>query len=361
MAEYANATFEPRGGPRRIWPWVVVVAALALGGLALAYAVYWYGAADAVEAAIEDWTKAREAEGFTASHGAITITGFPWWFRVAVEDAALARTEPQPWSWRTGRLSGAARPWSPRRIHLEAPGPHDIAFRDRGVPRVLTLAARELAVELTLSKTGRVARVETTAHGLRIVSEALLGAIGASRLDVSYQGAGEESPARFSVHARDLALPIAGANALAPTIARIGGEATVSGVFPPGPIDASVAAWRDNGGAIDVAGLRLEWGPLRVESDGTLAIDEDMRPIGAFGLRVLGLSETITALTEADVISPQNAAIIRISTSILAQETDGGRLEFSITAQSGKLFVGPVAVWNIPPLALPQSPRRPAQ
>ena len=86
-----------------------------------------------------------------------------------------------------------------------------------------------------------------------------------------------------------------------------------------------------------------------------------MRPIGAFGLRVLGLSETITALTEADVITPQNAAIIRISTSILAQETDGGRLEFSITAQSGKLFVGPVAVWNIPPLALPQSPRRPAQ
>ena len=107
--------------------------------------------------------------------------------------------------------------------------------------------------------------------------------------------------------------------------------------------------------------LRLEWGPLRLESDGTLALDEELRPIGAFVVRVLGLSEAITALTEADVITPQNAAIVRITTSILSEETDGGRLEFAVTAQFGKLFVGPIAVWDIPPLALPQSPRQPAR
>jgi len=353
MAEYANAAFEPRRGPARLWPWAVGGAVLALGALALAYAVYWYELADKAESAIADWTEARAAEGLDASHGAIAITGFPFRFRVTVEDPALARAQPPQLSWRTERLSASARPWSPRRVHLEAPGPHDVTFRDRGVPRVLAVATRESSAEIELTKAGTVGRFEVTAHGLRIVSDALLGAIGASRLDLSFEGAGGEETTRLAVHARELALPLAGLTAVAPDIAHLGGEALISGPFPAGPFEAVVAAWRDGGGTIDISALRLEWGPLRVEADGTLALDEALRPIGAFTARVLGLRETITALTEAEVLTPQRAAFVRITTSILSEETKGGRLEFPLTAQFGRLFVGPVAVLDIPPLVLP--------
>ena len=353
MAEYANATFEPRGKPRRIWPWAVAGALLALTGLALAYAVYWYELADAAETAIGDWAKARAAEGMSASHGAITITGFPFSFRIAVDAPALARVQPPQWSWRTDRLTATARPWSPRRVHLEATGNHEIAFRDRGVPRSLDMAASDLGADVMLSESGLVRRIDLTALDLRLDSDQLVGAIGAARFDVSFESAGDTTPSQLSVHARELALPLAGLDAVAPNIARVGGEARVSGVFPPGPIGASVAAWRDGGGAVDLDAVRLEWGPLRIDADGTLALDEELRPIGAFTARVLGLSETVTALTEAEVLSPQRAAIVRITTSILSEETDSGRLEFPVTAQFGKLFVGPVAVLEIPPLVLP--------
>ncbi len=360
MAEYANATFEPRRGPRRVWPWAVGASVLALAALALAYTVYWYELADAAEAMIGDWTKAGQVEGFAASHGAVTITGFPLHFRVAIEAPALERTQPTQWSWRTERLTASARPWSPRHVRLVATGKHNIAFRDHGVPRSADVSTDELIADAVFTSTGLVRGFTATALGLRIASDTLVGAMGASRLDLSFDGAGDETPAVLSVHARELVLPFVELAAIAPAIARVGGEARVNGTFSPGPISASVAAWRDGGGTIEISALRLELGPLRVDSDGTLALDKALRPIGAFTARVLGLGEAITALTKAEILTPQRAAFARITASVLSEETDGGHLEFPVTAQSGRLYLGSMPVFEIPPLALPAAVPRPA-
>ena len=57
---------------------------------------------------------------------------------------------------------------------------------------------------------------------------------------------------------------------------------TVKGAVPDGPLVQAIAAWRDAGGTIELDNLQLEWGGLGVNATGTVALDQNLQPIGAF-------------------------------------------------------------------------------
>ena len=88
-----------------------------------AYVIAWFLTAQILKAGIEDWIVDRRAAGWVVEHGPISMNGFPYSWRAAVENPSLAQTV----SRRTIGWSGPAielswKPWSPRTVHYATKG-----------------------------------------------------------------------------------------------------------------------------------------------------------------------------------------------------------------------------------------------
>ena len=118
-----------------------------------------------------------------------------------------------------------------------------------------------------------------------------------------------------------------------------------------------MAAWRDDGGTIELRGLIVKWGPLDLSADGTLALDSQLRPIGALSASIAGVDEAVASLVAEGSIGAAEAAAVRVAFNLFARLTSsaGDRLNVPITAQDGRIFIGPVAVARIGPLTAPDS------
>ena len=59
----------------------------------------------------------------------------------------------------------------------------------------------------------------------------------------------------------------------------------------PGPFHDfnGLIQWRDKGGTVEVTRLNLDHGPLRLNGEGTFALDRDLQPVGTLTVRVEGL------------------------------------------------------------------------
>jgi len=266
------------------------------------------------------------------------------------------------WSWRTDVLSARARPWSPNRFTIDAATGHDVEYTVRGVRQRALASSTDLRFDVEL-RGGLIDKVTARGRDLRIAVEGMTGSFGAARVDLRYDvdgtGAGGVRGPSFALSVSELVLPFDELENLGigGHIARFAAAATLTGPLVRGPFPRAVAAWRDGGGVVHVNTLRIEWGDLRLDGDGTIALDDSFRPIGALTTRVLGVSETINALRDAGTLSPREAAIARITLRVLAGASEGGKMLLPVTAQFGKLYVGPVAVLEIPPLFVPA--RRP--
>ena len=122
------------------------------------------------------------------------------------------------------------------------------------------------------------------------------------------------------------------------------------------PPARALAQWRDAGGVVEVRALSLAWGSLSLKGDGTLTVDQRMRPMGAFTMRVTGYDALIEALVAADAIRARNASLTLTILNLLAKRDDKGArvLTVPVTAQNGKLLLGPAKVLDLAPIPLPE-------
>ena len=334
------------------------LAAVLLAVAAGAYTVYWYGAAEIAKEALALWADERRDEGFPVDYGDVEVTGFPFSFHVRIDRPAFGQAFVPAWTWRTDVLTARARPWSPNHFTIDAATDHDIEYTARGVRQRARASSNDMRFDVEL-RGGLIDKVTARGRDLRVAVDGFTGSFGAARLDIRYQvdgiGAGGARGPSLALSASEIVLPFDELENLGigGHIARFGAAATLTGPLTAGPLERSVAAWRDAGGVINVNTLRLEWGDLRLDGDGTIALDETFRPIGALTTHVLGVSETIDALRKAGTLSPREAAIARITLRVLAGASEGGKMKLAVTAQFGKLFVGPVAILEIPPLIVP--------
>jgi hypothetical protein len=115
-----------------------------------------------------------------------------------------------------------------------------------------------------------------------------------------------------------------------------------------------VRAWRDAGGTLEVTALALDWGSLRLAGEGTLALDDRDRPLGAGTLRVAGWSEAIDAFQAARAIEPMPAAVLKAALAFLGRVSGGepGTVRVPVAAQDGRLSVHRIPVAPLPSLRL---------
>ena len=126
------------------------------------------------------------------------------------------------------------------------------------------------------------------------------------------------------------------------------------GPIPDGDVDSALRRWRDDGGTLELNSFRVRWGPLGIESNGTIALDGEMRPIGALTADIIGYGDIIDALIMSNMIPLGDAFLAKVAFNMLADKPEGGGppvlRSVPVTAQGGGIFVGPVSVGTVSPI-----------
>jgi hypothetical protein len=339
---------------------MALAAATAVALAALAVMGAWFIAARQMQWDIAGWTERQRAGGVLFSHGEIAIGGFPFRLDVTVPSPSLASADGRR-RWEGPAIHATAPLWRPGGLGYDASGRHRYRFTgSNGAVReiVFDLFAARGRVELDQGRirlaglSADKARISGTAPG-EIVAEALVAEF---LLEPERTADLTQASASLSLSARSLAFLGEGApRAAAEPVRSIEVGLALTGPLPWGQPPGGLARWRDAGGTLELRRIALAWSGLTVEGDGTLALDDRMRPEGALSVRVAGLQPTLQKLTAEGVLAPEEADLIALRASDLSTPDlgDPGRLLIAVSAQNGRLTVRDRTYRILQPISAP--------
>ncbi len=339
---------------RRLILLLVVLLVIAAGG----YTAFWYYAAALVEGGLADWTAQRRAEGYTVEYAPPEIDGYPLAIRVRVARPLVAAPA-FVWQWSGELVAAETRPWAFRRITIRPAGWHQFNFVVDGRPRQAAARADRVVGDVVYRLDGTLESAVIDARGLEVASPDAGGTVtaAAARIEAHPRPAPDRDPAKdlLAVKATfdDLVLTDKLAGALGREVDWLTLDAVIKGAVPTGPPAEALAAWRARGGEIEVRGFNLGWGPLKVDSRGTLALDKELQPTGRFTAKIRGFRATIDALVAAGLVRANDGKLAKGVLGLLARRPDGGgepELTTRITTRNRILYAGPVGLVRIPRL-----------
>jgi hypothetical protein len=113
--------------------------------------------------------------------------------------------------------------------------------------------------------------------------------------------------------------------------------------------------WRDGGGIIEVKDFSIAHPDFKVSIQGTLALDEELRLLASVQSNIIGYSELLKLFVKNQMISKSEATAAQIAFTML-EKTEAGHtvptdsLHLPITAQDGRLSIGPLVLAPLPSL-----------
>lgn len=317
-----------------------------------AYAAYWRIVAGRIADGLVAWRQAMQPREIDVSWHKLRVAGFPFAFRVELEDAALrdGRLRPAP-QLHLAELSGSARPWDFADWRLAAPAGLVAGLAPSGDRPPLHLAAQAADGTVSLGP-GGAGWLWLKLHGV--------GAEAGARVPIKTATAWITLPATpprahtdqsigLALDLRQVHLPAPPVH-LSDTIDDLAFAAKVKGPVPEGPLVPAIAAWRDAGGTIELDHLRVDWGGLGVSANGTVALDQNLQPVAAFSGGIEGFATILSALVDADRLDVEQAALAQIALSALARPGPDGKpqIKTSFTVQDGKMYLGPARLGQAP-------------
>jgi hypothetical protein len=332
------------------------VAALVVGTLA-GYAIYWYVVAPKVDAAIDDWVAMQRQAGLTLEFQRTPVAGFPWEFRSIFRNPHVAGSiNGQPVEWQGAALELSLSPFDLETIRFSAAGHHRV---DLGAARY-TLDAAALNGALAFRDDGTMAKVDAEGESIKLelpngTGMSLDGATIGLTLPEAPPRSDQESAADFSVDATNVALP-AGTTLLTAdplTTVRIAGS--IKGPIPAAPLSPALAAWSNQGGTLEVKAFTLAQPPLTLTGSATLALDQDLQPIGAANMTARGLGETIDLLARQGRLAAGDATKFKLFVKGAQSPGADGVPEVAtgLSLQNGYLSWGPFRLARMPRITWP--------
>jgi hypothetical protein len=339
---------------------LAIAAGAAVIGLGVAWTIAWHQIASGMRDRLETWAEARRAEGLTVSHKGLAIEGFPFAWQVRVSEPVIAGAGSAAWAWQGEALEARFTPADYRDVALRFPGDHRLAAGGGALSGTWRVRAARPEGRILLYPDGRLNRLEFDfgdATLIRLPDEKAFQAVrlqGAAT--VPRPAASDPRAETFTV-----TIDIDSLSPVEPPVANFGPlvrtvrlDLAAKGRLPGGRFSEALRAWRDDGGTVEINHVKVRWGPVDAEVSGTLTLDAQDRPLGAFSARWRGYNETIDALQVAGHIGPWPAAGTKMALTALArQQADGGRqIELPITLQDGRVYIAGIPVMRLQPLRL---------
>ncbi|MBV9202153.1 MAG: DUF2125 domain-containing protein [Alphaproteobacteria bacterium] len=318
-----------------------------------AYTAYWFVVAGRIEGGVVEWSQARRADKIDISWQKLEVSGFPAAFRVAFAAAALhdGSVRPSP-ELHIPILSGTARPWDLADWRLAAPEGFTGDLAHTGAPATASLAVHTADGVATIEGDGGW-KLWLAMQGITLEAGSRVQISSAQTTFTVPPGVlrGDAMAAALAVDASRVKLPGA-VGPLGDTIDELDFGATVKGNFPSGKLADAAAAWRDAGGRLELDHLRLNWGSLGATATGTIALDQELQPIGGFSGAVQGYDQILAALVQNGQMRAADAGLARIALTMLAKAGPDGKPEIktAFTIQNGQMFLGPARLGKAPRL-----------
>jgi hypothetical protein len=320
-----------------------------------AYSAYWLIVARRIENGVTVWAQSMAERRVDAAWQTLRVAGFPVEFRVDLKNVALRdrSVEPAP-ELRIPALSASTAPWDFDDWRLDAPAGLSAYFAGAGDRPPLRLSAEAADGAAAFAAAAR----NTLWLRLQDASAVIGGTVRVEVADVWITL--PANPPRLhtapnfgvAVDLHQVKLPSA-AQALGETIEELAFGVTVKGALPSGNLIRSVAAWRDAGGTIELDNLDLRWGGLGATATGTIALDQELQPIGGFSGAIEGYDRILRALVQAGRMHPGDAGLAQLALTMLAKAGPDGRPQIatSFTIENGQMFLGPARLGPAPRVA----------
>lgn len=321
----------------------------------LVYGGLWYALGQNLRSLSDTWTTEQQRAGWAIAIDDVRLTGFPTWPNVVVERIDItAPPEEGGWSWSADHLTLIPNDIALTRFTVQAPGRHDLSAPWTAEAR-WALEASRFDFEFEVDEDGRLQQGRIHLGDAEVTDPNALPWIGAARVDIALAltpdgSITDDTFARFTGAADAVRL----AASLPPferviRTARL--DADLVGDIQPGRLSEALEAWRQDGGTLEVRTVLLDWPPLAVAGDGTIALDERLQPIAAFSTRITGFNETLRTLETRGIIPSGQAASAAVILNLLSSTPAGSdvpELAVPVSVQDQRLRIGPLNVLDVP-------------
>jgi hypothetical protein len=335
---------------------VVILIALAIA--TALYAGYWYYAAELVQRSLLDWSAARRSDGFTIGWDRTEVGGFPFTLRVTIEKPIFGQSRIEPgYEARGELLVGEARPWALGQWHITASQGGTLAIQPGPERPAINLAAASLDGTVMPRQDGDAAMnagadVMLAADRLTVDGQtplAIAHGVVRARIPGGAVATHLQTWLSASFALDEVALPVT-VSPLGNTVERIAATLAIKGTIPGGPRRQALAAWRDDGGTLELQSFALVWGKLALDAKGTVALDAALQPLGALTATIRGYGQIIDALVTAGSLKAGDAALVNLGLGLLAKPAPDGQyqLDAPLTLQNGQAYLGPVRLARMP-------------
>jgi hypothetical protein len=344
--------------------WLITAAIVVL--LVAADIVYWQTASARLRDGLRAWVSARRGEGWEVAAGASSIGGWPQAAMVTIPNLTLrhaGRDFPGKLSLASAGVTLSLSLYHPTELAIGLPGPLHIRIGE-GQDAIVT--GDQIGLSVGLRETDPLP-LTLRAKGLRV--EPADGAwhltTGLVSADAEVNAAaGQSEPAvAFSASADAIALPSTVKWALGPTVSSLSVDGALSGPLPSaGEITGLAEAWRDGGGSLKVSHLALGWGSLGLTASATLALDDQLQPMGSGSGRLVGYAETLDRFAASGVLSRSASIAAKAVLSLMAGTGMSGTgdteaapvVEVPLTLQYRTLSMRQVPLVRLPELDWPE-------
>jgi hypothetical protein len=329
---------------------------------------YWRLTVNQLRAGFENWTTGVRASGWDVRHGAVTTGGWPNAAKLSVENLSIATSG---WAgmnigalhlrdieWGSDAISFRIGLTRPDIVEVTPLGLHPLRL-NAGPP--IPISAGELHLRLTQ-------RPHAPPRALDVEVDTLTGAVSgfgqvtighlSGHADLRLNAGRDQAVVLFSVSAQPLTLPDGMHWDLGPEIEEVAVDGVLNGPLPSEgqSLTERATSWRDAGGSLELHRLTIGWGQARLDATATLALDEDLQPMGAGTGKITGYGAALDALAAKAVLSRSAAQAAKAVLSLLATTPDDGQpeeVEVPLTLQFRTLSVRQVPLVRLPELDWP--------
>ena len=340
---------------RTIRPWLI--ASVVLVFIGAIYSILWIALAMSVQEQSVMWIKEQSNHGLNLRYEKLVASGYPFAIHLEVTSPALSVSKNAfSLDWQGESLKVTTRLWDKNRYRIEVSGEQILVFGKAKEGQKFTGDVEQALAEFVLFK-GELTIVNIGLTEVQLINyNAASEVIGIPRAELLVKKL--EKP-DVDVHAASWSLSASTENLILPWF-RFSPLGTKLSLITENPLNwenegdnlvRSLENWRDNGGTAELKTLKIGHGPLKVHTEGTLALDNKLQPIGALTAKLEGFYQTIDALKALGVVTARNAITAKVLIGVLSRApVDGGPpvLNLSITAQNQNLYIGPIRLLKLP-------------
>lgn len=328
-----------------IWlaaPWAVFIL------LALGWTLYWNTVAGEAERRVQASIAEQQADGATASIGAISRHGFPAIMRLQLDNVSYA---PARGGWRatTERVDLHINLMNTQHVTIKAEAPIAIAREDGSITNI----AADTMIGSFRTANGALAQAGVEADNLTLDDPSDDGILRARKLVINLRpDPRAEGEYQLSFDATELLLPrpVRSFETFGQEVAALRAAIVIeqgSALLESAPGDPT-GPWREAGGRLRFEALALNWGPLQATGTGFGGLDAERRLAGDLELPIEEPAPIFTAIAQGENVSEDARRAIGLLAAGFAISGDGINLD--VEAQNGVLRLEGLSVRELPPV-----------